>query len=111
MDKQYSSFKDFWPYYLSEHLNTTSRRLHYLGTSMVIIATVLCLLNAKFLWLCVVPLLGYGPAWVGHFFFEKNKPATFDYPLYSLFADFKMFYLMLTGQIANEIDQIKRAKL
>ena len=96
------TYKDFYPYYLSEHENLTCRVLHFIGTALVISITIysLTVSNHKLLWL--LPLIGYGFAWVGHFFYEKNKPATFKYPLWSLYSDFKMFFGILFGGIRFE---------
>jgi hypothetical protein len=93
---KYKSLNEFYPYYLTEHQNTTSKKLHFIGTFLVIICLLSGLLfNLKIL--IAMPFLGYGFAWVGHFFFEKNKPATFKYPFYSLASDFILFYELLTG--------------
>jgi hypothetical protein len=81
--RKYLSFKEFYPYYLSEHDNAVCRRLHYAGSVGVLIALIVTLVLQQWWSLLVLPFLGYGPAWIGHFYFEKNKPATFDYPLYS----------------------------
>jgi hypothetical protein len=89
--KTFQSFPDFYPYYLSEHADRTCRRLHFVGTTLVIATALYAVLTAQPLYLLLMPLLGYGFAWVGHFFFEKNKPATFKYPLYSLIGDFAMY--------------------
>ena len=101
MDKQYKSFKQFYPFYLSEHMNPICRGLHFIGTFGVIGIIVFSFfyINALF----YAPLCGYGFAWVGHFFFEKNRPATFTYPLYSFIGDWKMFKDILIGKesIAN----------
>ena len=97
---QYSSFKDFYPFYLGEHANLTCRRLHFVGTSGVVVIAALVIaqvLPLVSIW--VIPILGYGFAWVGHFFFEKNRPATFKYPFYSLLGDWVMYKDMLTGKI------------
>lgn len=84
--ERFASFGAFYPFYLSEHQNSVSRRLHVIGTTLVIVALVLgALVNPRFF--IAAPLIGYGFAWVGHFFFEKNRPATFRYPLYSLMGD------------------------
>lgn len=99
MAKEYKTFKEFYPYYLSEHQNTNSRILHFIGTSMVIALIVASFVMLDFRLLFYVPLAGYSFAWVGHFFFEKNKPATFKHPLFSLFSDFKMYYELLTLKI------------
>ncbi len=97
---QYSSFKDFYPFYLGEHANLTCRRLHFIGTSGIVIISALVIAQVlPLVWLWAIPILGYGFAWVGHFFFEKNRPATFKYPFYSLLGDWVMYKDMLTGKI------------
>jgi len=97
---QYSSFKDFYPFYLGEHANLTCRRLHFIGTTGIVILVVLVIAAVlPPVWLWAIPVLGYGFAWVGHFFFEKNRPATFKYPFYSLLGDWVMYKDMLTGKI------------
>lgn len=98
MKKRFNSFSEFYPFYLSEHQNPTSRRLHFVGTAVVISIIAYALLNQKWLALIALPIIGYGFAWVGHFFFEKNKPATFQHPLYSLMGDFRLFFDILTGK-------------
>lgn len=95
----FHSFAEFYPYYLSEHSNDTSRRLHYLGSTLVLALLAWSVLSQNFWWLLALPVLGYGFAWVGHFFFEKNKPATFKYPLYSFMGDWVMLRDALTGRI------------
>ena len=99
MADEYRSFADFYPYYLAEHSNRTARRLHFAGTLLVIVTLLYALATRRGLLLVLVPLFGYGFAWVGHFAFEKNRPATFKHPLYSLAGDFVMFKDMLTGRI------------
>lgn len=96
---RFASFREFYPYYLSEHRDRTCRRLHFVGTALVLIVLATAALTRKPLLLLLAPLAGYGFAWVGHFKFEKNRPATFTYPLYSLAADFALFRDMLTGRI------------
>ena len=98
MEKKYQSLKEFYPYYLSEHQNPTSRLLHFLGTGLVLVVLVLGIALENYSWLAGIPVLGYGFAWVGHFFFEKNKPATFTYPFYSLASDFLLFFDLLRGK-------------
>lgn len=98
MEKRYTSIREFYPYYLSEHQNPTSRILHFIGTGLVIAIVISSLVISKYYWIFTIPLVGYGFAWVGHFFFEKNKPATFKYPFYSLGSDFILFYDLLTGK-------------
>ena len=95
---RYRSFAAFYPFYLTEHGNRVSRRLHVVGASLVI-AALACgvLVDRRFF--IAAPLVGYGFAWIGHFVFEKNRPATFQYPLYSLAGDWAMFRDMLAGRI------------
>jgi len=98
MEKKYQSLKEFYPYYLSEHQHPTSRLLHFVGTGLVLVVLVLAIALENYSWLAGIPVLGYGFAWVGHFFFEKNKPATFTYPFYSLASDFILFFDLLRGK-------------
>ena len=94
----FASFREFYPFYLGEHQNTTCRRLHFIGSTGVLVFLALAVFTLNPWWLLAMPLCGYGFAWVGHFFFEKNKPATFQYPLWSLASDFILFWRLLTGQ-------------
>lgn len=96
---RYTSFAEFYPYYLQEHSNATCRRLHYVGSLLVLGVLAYALLTQQWLWLLAIPLVGYGFAWVGHFVFEKNRPATFQYPLYSLLGDWVMLKDAFTGRI------------
>ena len=97
-EREYQSLKDFYPFYLSQHLNGTCRTLHFVGTSLLIISFLTFLITWYWVYLAIIPVLGYGFAWVGHYFFEKNKPATFQYPGYSLASDFIMYWDLLTGK-------------
>ena len=99
MDKRFASFAEFYPFYLSEHANRTCRRLHFVGTSLVLSCIVAALATGNPWWFAAAPVAGYGFAWVGHLFFERNRPATFAYPLYSLCGDFVMYKDMLTGRM------------
>lgn len=87
----YSSFKEFYPYYLQEHSDKRCRILHYIGSTLVLAVLIYALVSANYWWLLALPVIGYGFAWLGHFVFEKNKPATFQYPLYSLLGDWLMY--------------------
>lgn len=98
MEKKFNSLKSFYPYYLSEHLNPTCRILHFIGTGLLFVILAVAILSGNFYLLLAIPVVGYGFAWVGHYFFEKNKPATFQYPLYSLASDFIMFFELLIGK-------------
>lgn len=108
MSRRSSTYEEFWPYYVSQHLNPTCRALHFVGTALVIacIVAAVLLLSRRFLLAALVA--GYGFAWVGHFFFEKNKPATFTHPLWSLRGDFRMFRLTLLGRMRPEIARAER---
>lgn len=97
--KRFASFREFYPYYLSEHGHRTSRRLHFIGSCGVLAFLALALAQRDARWLLAAPACGYGFAWVGHFVFEKNRPATFRHPLYSLMGDWVMFKDILTGRI------------
>ncbi|MBC3414211.1 DUF962 domain-containing protein [Pseudomonas sp. SWRI107] len=97
---QFRSFAEFYPYYLGEHANPTCRRLHFVGTALVIAVFAYALGSGRWALLLLLPLVGYGFAWAGHFFFEKNRPATFSHPWYSLAGDFAMFRDILLGRIA-----------
>ena len=99
MNSAYASFSEFYPFYLSEHSNPICRRLHFVGTSLVIGIILAVALNNQWAWLWFAPLAGYGFAWIGHFFFEHNRPATFKYPLYSFLGDWVMYRDMLLGKI------------
>ncbi|WP_308367162.1 MULTISPECIES: DUF962 domain-containing protein [unclassified Microbulbifer] len=97
--RKFESFCDFYPFYLEEHRNLTCRRLHFVGTGLVILLLAVALFSGNLWYLVAVPFAGYGFAWVGHFFFEHNRPATFKNPFYSLWGDFVMFKDMLLGRI------------
>ena len=99
MPERYRSFREFYPDYLAEHRNPTSRRLHFAGTALVLATAAAALLTGRWLWLLAMPVFGYGFAWVGHLVFERNRPATFRHPLYSLAGDFVMFKDLLTGRL------------
>tara|TARA_Y100001963_G_scaffold80351_1_gene111494 strand:+ start:1633 stop:1950 length:318 start_codon:yes stop_codon:yes gene_type:complete len=100
---KFSSFAQFYPYYLSEHRHPVCRALHYIGSALVIIVLLYALWTQQWRWLWLLPLIGYGFAWVGHFAFEHNKPATFKHPLYSLAADWVMLKDFLTGQLKYKL--------
>ena len=99
MSEKFESFRDFYPYYLSEHSDRVCRLLHFVGTWLVLAMVAVALLRGEPLWLLLVPVVGYGFAWVGHFFFEHNRPATFTYPLYSLMGDWVMWKDIMTGKV------------
>lgn len=96
---RFASFREFYPFYLSEHANRTSRRLHFVGSCFALVFLLMALLQANAWWLLAALLCGYAFAWVGHFFFEKNRPATFQHPFYSFVGDWVMFKDIVTGRI------------
>lgn len=99
MAKQFNSFSEFYPFYLSEHNHRVCRRLHFVGTWTVVGFLCLAAAYGNWLFIIIAPVSGYAFAWTGHFFFEKNKPATITYPLYSLAGDWVMFKDILSGRI------------
>jgi hypothetical protein len=102
MADRMTSFREFWPYYVSEHSRPLTRGLHYVGTGGLFVVIAAALLTGSLALLFLLPVVGYGFAWGAHFFVEKNRPATFTYPLWSLGADFVMFGKMLRGRMAAE---------
>jgi hypothetical protein len=104
-EKIYASFQEFWPFYLSQHLNPQCRRYHFLGTVLAAAFLGVTIMTRSFGWLFVALSMGYGFAWWGHFAFEKNQPATFKYPLFSFLADGKMFWMMLIGNLDKEFQK------
>ena len=103
------TFEDFWPYYVQEHRAAGCRLLHFIGSALGLVCLVSTFVTGN-LWFIPLGLaLGYGFAWVGHFFVERNKPATFQYPLWSFRADWRMWRLMLLGRMREEVERIERA--
>lgn len=101
------TYKEFYSFYLSEHKNKTSRQLHFIGTLLVFVLIFLALFfERSYLWF-LIPVMGYGFAWVGHYFFEKNTPATFKYPLWSLLSDFRLFFDILFGRLSFDSNKDK----
>lgn len=95
----YKSFSEFYPFYLSQHANVTNRRFHLVGTMMFLIIALYSIIQWTAAFVLYIPLISYGLAWIGHFVFEKNKPATFKYPFYSLIGDFRMTYDIFRGKL------------
>jgi hypothetical protein len=98
--RKYDSFAEFYPFYLSEHSDRTCRRLHVAGSSLALLCLVALIVTRNPWWLAAGLVCGYGFAWVGHFAFEKNQPASFKQPLYSFMGDWRMFWQIVTGKIA-----------
>ena len=103
--REYQSFETFWPFYLREHSKPRTRALHYIGTTLVIAVALYAIITGKWLWLLAMPVAGYFFAWIAHFRVEKNRPATFTYPLWSLGADFKMYFMWLSGKLDGELER------
>ncbi len=99
MDTRFNSFADFYPFYLTEHSNLTCRRLHFAGTTLSIVCLGMLLYSGRWQYLLYALLCGYTFAWVGHFFFEKNRPATFKYPFYSFAGDWVMYKDIWLGKV------------
>jgi len=102
MDRPITHYADFWPYYLREHARPATRRLHYIGTALTFVFAGLALSRGGWWWLAV-PIAGYGFAWAAHFMVERNRPATFTHPLWSLVSDYRMFFLALSGKLASHL--------
>ena len=97
--RRFASFREFYPFYLAEHTHPVSRRLHFIGSCGVLVLLGVALWQRSGGWVLAALVCGYGFAWVGHFFFEKNRPATFKHPVYSFIGDWVMFKDILTGRI------------
>lgn len=106
-DKAIKSYTEFYPFYLSQHANITCRTLHYIGTTLVLSVLIYALATQSYLLLLALPVCGYFFAWVGHFAFEKNKPATFTYPVWSLMGDFQMYFEFLTGRLGSRLKALE----
>ena len=109
--QEVKSFEEFWPFYVREHSKPATRALHFAGTAAALAFVAALAANKKWKWLPVALLPGYAAAWAGHFIVEKNRPATFKYPLWSFMADQKMFGLMLAGRMEEEIERIKAEEI
>lgn len=101
-EERFESFKEFYPYYLSEHSDPTCRILHYIGTTLTFVVFGFGILIHP-AWILAVPIVGYAFAWSGHFFIEKNRPATFTYPLWSLRGDYIMYFNWLSGKLPEQL--------
>jgi len=93
------TYQEFWPFYLRAHANAGNRYFHFFGTTLTLFCAALAIYDQSFWWLIGMPLLGYGFAWMGHFMVEKNRPATFKYPFWSLYSDYRMYFLYILGRL------------
>jgi len=98
-----TTLEEFWPFYVSQHLNPVNRTLHAWGTSLGLVLGACALIFRAPALIAAALAVAYGFAWVGHYFYEKNTPATFSYPLLSFRADFRMYRLTLRGEMGTEI--------
>lgn len=107
MSKQkIKNYAEFWDFYVSEHANPLNRLLHFVGTSLGIVLLIWFVASGKFLYIPLCFVCGYAFAWAGHFLVEGNKPATFQYPVWSFISDYKMMFFMLTGKMNKEVDRV-----
>jgi hypothetical protein len=105
-EREIHSFEEFWPFYVREHANPTNRALHFVGTTLALGSVAAGLVTGKRAFFAAAPVLGYGFAWVGHFVFEGNKPATFKYPAWSLRGDFVMWSKTVQGTMDGEVARV-----
>ena len=103
---RFQSFEEFWPYYVKEHSKKGTRILHFVGTTAALACIAGGLFTKRRWLLALAPIVGYGGAWIGHFGIEKNRPATFKHPLYSLRGDFVMWSKMIRGKMGAEVERI-----
>jgi hypothetical protein len=101
--ERYASFREFWPFYVREHARLGTRILHFIGSTLALVSVVAAVVTARPILLLGAPLFGYAFAWIGHFGIEKNRPATFKYPVYSLAADWVMYGKILAGTMRAEV--------
>jgi hypothetical protein len=107
--REIESFEEFWPFYLAEHSKPSTRALHAAGTTVATACAVALVVTGRWRLLPLALVPGYAAAWASHFFIEHNRPATFKYPLWSFIADYKMFAMMLTGKIEEQVSASRKA--
>ena len=101
-----ATFREFWPFYVGEHVKPITRALHFIGSTLVLAIAAAAVVTGHFWLLWLLPVAGYGFAWVGHFGFEKNRPASFKYPVYSFLADWVMYGKILSGTMRAEVERV-----
>ena len=105
--KRIETYEEFWDYYILEHRQPMTRYFHFVGTLLGIVMLVWFLQGGLFFYIPLCLVVGYGFAWFSHFFIEKNKPATFQYPIWSFISDYKMMFYMLIGKMNAEVDRVE----
>jgi hypothetical protein len=103
---RFQSFAEFWPFYVREHSRPATRFWHFCGTTLALVLLVVAAVSQRWLLLVAVPICGYAFAWGSHMLIERNRPATFSYPLWSLWGDFKMWAMIATGRMPREVRRI-----
>ena len=103
MTERIGSYREFWPHYLREHAKPATRRIHFAGTALATASAIALIASGNPWFVPAMFIGGYGMAWIGHFFVERNRPATFTYPLWSLVSDYRMAWMWLTGRLAREL--------
>ena len=105
MSERIATYAEFWPFYLREHAKPLTRAVHYLGTTGTIVLLVLALATGNWRFLPAAAICGYALAWLSHAFIERNRPATFSHPVWSLYSDLRMYFMVLTGRLAGELER------
>lgn len=106
MEARIENYAEFWDFYVREHSHPATRLLHFAGTSLAILLLIFFIWRGIWFYFPICLVVGYGMAWFAHFFVEKNKPATFKYPLWSFISDYKMMFYMLTGRMNAEVERV-----
>ena len=101
-----NKYSEFWDFYIQEHSKPLTRLLHFAGTTLGLILLVSVVWIGRWYYFPVFFVVGYAFAWFAHFVIEKNRPATFKYPFWSLISDFKMIWYMATGRMGRELERV-----
>jgi hypothetical protein len=110
MSSRIPTYAEFWPFYLREHSKATTRWLHFVGTSLGLAIAITAIMQSRALLIPAALVAAYGLAWIGHFGIEKNRPATFKYPLWSFISDFRMLGLMAVGRLGPHLERAEAAR-